>query len=120
MVDRLNPVERIAKHFGLSKAELARRIGTSRQNINSACLEDSIRPILIRPIRKAFPELRLEWIVDGEGPMIENPEEKTTLPESEAVEVLKGEVRDLRRINKDLSDELSDLKDRINQARKWI
>lgn len=58
--------------IGVNKSEFGRRIGVSSAFITS--MRKSIQPDKIRAIQAEFPDLNTNWLLTGEGEMLQNPE----------------------------------------------
>lgn len=65
---------------GVNKSEFGRRIGVSSAFISS--MRKSIQPDKVAAIQAQFPDLNLNWLLTGEGEMLNN--ETTSLPEEES------------------------------------
>ncbi|MFV0238075.1 MAG: helix-turn-helix transcriptional regulator [Flavobacteriales bacterium] len=68
-------IELLKKHFGLSNAEFSEKINVQPSSL-SHIFSGRNRPSIdfILKIKKAFPEISLNWILLGEGNMDENKE----------------------------------------------
>lgn len=115
-----SPLEKIIRHYGISKAEFARRIGQNKSNVSQAFQNQEIKPIWIRIIFQEFPELNPEWLITGKGEMILAEENKQQLPKDEAVDMLLAELGKVRNERDVLKGEVIELKDRIRKAKRWI
>ena len=65
--------ERLIKYLEskrISKAEFARIIGVSSSYI--AAMRKSIQPDKVAKISASFPDLNIQWLMTGEGTMIQN------------------------------------------------
>lgn len=74
MIDR---VKEILKEFGLSPSGFADRIEVQRPNV-SHVLSGRNKPSLDFAIRilQSFPEISADWLLNGNGVMFKNKEEK--------------------------------------------
>lgn len=61
------------EYKGMTKSEFGRRIGVSSAFITS--MRKSMQPDKIRAIKDKFPDLNTEWLLTGEGEMLNTPVE---------------------------------------------
>lgn len=63
-----------------SKAEFASKLGRNRTSISRALAGNDkyLNSSLFKHICKVFPEINLEWLIDGTGEMVKNKEENST------------------------------------------
>lgn len=61
------------EYKGITKSEFGRRIGVSSAFITS--MRKSMQPDKIRAIKETFPDLNTEWLLYGEGEMLNSPSE---------------------------------------------
>ncbi len=77
MIDR---IKLIMQHFGLSSTQFADTIGAQRSAM-SHILSERNKPSLdfILKVKAAFSNLKLDWLLLGEGEMIESDKKGSTL-----------------------------------------
>lgn len=96
----------------ISGAELARLCNRSSVYITS--VGDEFSSSTMRELKKSLPNLNLEWLITGEGVIMENPTKGKDSKSSEDVMQLYRELRDaynqLVKENTDLKIELALLK----------
>ena len=66
--------ERLIKYLSekrISKTEFGRKIGVSNAYVSS--IRESIAPDKIQSIALNYPDLNIEWLLTGEGPMLLMP-----------------------------------------------
>lgn len=73
MKERLNRINQLIKHLGLTKNSLATTCGIAPSNMNKMLSgEQTITDKTLHKIVDAFPQINIEWLKTGEGEMIIN------------------------------------------------
>lgn len=82
-------IKRIIETEGLSQRAFAEKVGVNTTNLNQVMLGNRSVPVSLPPkISAAFPEIRLDWILYGEGEMYAKDQhlaDKTALREHMAL-----------------------------------
>lgn len=66
-------IEEFCKYKGITKQKFEKDCGLCNGYINS--VKQSIGPDRLKAILGQYPEIRIEWLVLGDGPMLRGPEE---------------------------------------------
>lgn len=86
----------IMKHFNLSQRQFALRTGMNPQTFNSMVIRDyELRLSVIASILHAFPDVRTEWFVMGEGEMLRPEKTDEELLGEKIIPVLKKQIAHL-------------------------
>lgn len=73
MEERIERINKIVEHFGITKNLLAKNSGVASSNISKMMSgEQPISDKTLGKIVEAYPEINLQWLKTGEGEMIIN------------------------------------------------
>jgi len=64
-------IRRVRRHYKLSQAAFAKALGVSRSHLSEVERQKAKPAVeMVLGIRVAFPEVRADWLLVGEGPML--------------------------------------------------
>lgn len=72
MVNLKEKLLNCAQFFGLSKAELARKIGISKSNFVGESLKSELNGASLVKFCEQFPDISAEWLLRDQGPMLKS------------------------------------------------
>lgn len=107
-----------------SKTDLANKLGRTRENVSGAYHGRSpfFNDSFLRAFCAKFPEINQEWLIYGNGEMIENEKAAEPLPAYQAVPAWADSLIQLvasqTKAIEDIRRELSALREEINQLKK--
>jgi transcriptional regulator with XRE-family HTH domain len=64
-------LKRFIDHLGLSQRAFARSVEVSPANVNNYCRGSNPPPAFLAAVARAYPQLRLRWLVAGDGKMLQ-------------------------------------------------
>ena len=107
-----------------SKTELAELLGRTRAHVSGAYhgKEPFFNDSFLRSFCKKFPEINQDWLLYGNGEMVENEQVAEPMPEYNAIpkwaDALIQLVSSQTQTIEDLRREISTLKEEINKIKK--
>jgi transcriptional regulator with XRE-family HTH domain len=112
-------LENLRVHYGLNQRDFAQKIGVSQSLLSTYLNSDKELSLsIIRGVAKVFPEINLNWLLKGQGEMIQKTkstwimEEPISTYNIDRLAIIKQR---LSRNRDDLTDILRELDDILDQ-----
>lgn len=99
---------RFREYTKLSQVDFAKKVGVAQSNLTQwETNKNRPNAVKLNKIKVAFPELNINWLITGEGEMLNQ------VKKSDTDDILRKEITELREKNKILEERLKEMTDKL-------